>query len=333
MKKCVVLSIAFVPCMVCCYSIVLVHIGKELPSFAYESLCQARLFNKSCAIYLLASKQAIEKSDQERLQNCMIVPVSLESLHMSEDHKKFLKESPLSTTFREGFWLYASERFMYLADFVDQYEVEDDLVHLETDVMIYADFSMLVDTLHDKYPGLGVTLDNDARCIPSIVYFRNSDMVKKLAHYFAEKASWGKTDMDILAMFYHANFATGLMNTLPIIMPEYYKQFGFVSPSGHRTQCPQRYYNNCEAFDGIFDACAIGQYLGGIDPRNGTSKPGFINESALFNCSHLSFYWELDSENRRVPYVKCNEKEYKVYNLHIHSKNLKAFSSINVNNA
>lgn len=327
-KRAIVFSLLFLPCILHCYSIVLVHIGKEIPTFAYESLCQARLFNKTCTIYLLANKQALEKGDQERLQRCMITTVPLETLPMSENHKRFLKESRLSTTFREGFWLYASERFMYLGDFVEQYAVED-LIHLETDVMVYADFSKFLAVLHDKYRGLGLTLDNDSRCIPGIVYFRDGTMVRQVAQYFAEKASLSKTDMEVLAMFYQTHYATGLSNTLPIIMPDYYKQFGFVSTAGHKTQHPERYYNNSEEFGGVFDACAMGQYLGGIDPRNGNSKPGFINESTLFNCARLNFSWELDVENRRVPYVQFKERAYRIYNLHIHSKYLKAFSSYN----
>jgi hypothetical protein len=309
------------------YSIIFVHIGKELPVFAYESLYQARLFNKDCSIFLLANRQALEKSNLKQLQNLMITPIALESLQISDDHKKFLKKSTLSTSFREGFWLYASERFMYLADFANAYE-EEDLIHLETDVMIYADFSKLLSVLRNKYRGLGLTLDNDNRCIPSIVYFRNKNMVKQVAHYFAEKAALGKTDMEILAMFHQENFGSDLVNTLPVIMPEYYKQFGFLSAKGHKTQFHQIYYNNIDEFGGVFDACAIGQYLGGIDPRNGFSAAGFINESSLYNCSLLNFYWIFDSENRHIPYVEFNGKSYTIYNLHIHSKNLTAFSSL-----
>lgn len=309
------------------YAIVFVHIGKELPAHAYDSLGQARLFNKSCAIYLLANRQALEKSNSTRLNNAAITTIPLESLSQTVEHQKFVTQTTLAKNFREGFWVYASERFLCLSDFVNKYEIED-LIHLETDVMIYTDFSTLLTSLHTNYSGIGITLENDNRCIPGFVYFRDGHSVKQLGRYFADKAKMGKTDMEIIAMFYHEKSSSGCIDTLPIIMPEYYAKFGFASKKGYRTKNPQWYYNNVDQFQGIFDGAAIGQYLGGIDPRNGFSVPGFIDEFCLFNCSNLTFVWGIDQEQRRVPFAIFNEKKYKIHNLHIHSKNLKPFSSV-----
>ena len=84
---------------------------------------------------------------------------------------------------------------------------------------------------------------------------------------------------------------------------------------------------NFSSFLSIFDGAAIGQFLGGIDPKNGVSKPGFINESCLFNPSLIKFTWEVDDCDRRVPYASYGNSISRINNLHIHSKNLQKFTS------
>lgn len=325
LSRCLIICAVCMSGIISCYSIVFVHIGKNLPVWAYTAMGQARLFNKECPLYLLANQSALDTCSISRLRDAKVTTVPLESLSLSDDHKHFLKMSCLPKDFRDGFWFYASERFMYLADFAALYPSED-MIHLETDVMIYADFSKTIDLLRNKYQGLGLTLDNDVRCIPGLVYFRDAYMVKMVASYFAENASLCKSDMEILAMFYHANVGNELVGTLPVIMPEYYERYGFKSTTGLTTNKPERFFNNITDFNGIFDACAMGQYIGGGDPRNGNSKPGFINESTLFSCSHIDFIWELDEAGRRVPCALYAGRKYKIYNLHIHSKNLDVFS-------
>jgi hypothetical protein len=84
---------------------------------------------------------------------------------------------------------------------------------------------------------------------------------------------------------------------------------------------------NYQEFGSIFDAAAIGQFLGGIDPRNGVSKPGFINESCLFNPGLMTFVWERDAYGRLVPYAIYGSTKARINNLHIHSKKLEGFFS------
>ena len=99
----------------------------------------------------------------------------------------------------------------------------------------------------------------------------------------------------------------------------------FRSPMGHQVKNIQKYYNNIEAFQSIFDAAALGQYLGGIDPNNGPSSPGFINESCVFNPSLLSYEWINDDRGRKIPYIIFSGEKYRINNLHIHCKNLILF--------
>ena len=88
---------------------------------------------------------------------------------------------------------------------------------------------------------------------------------------------------------------------LPIIMDSYINNYGLKSTSGSRTLFPLAYSKNIDLFKSIFDGAALGQYLGGIDPIHSNSKPGFINETCLFNPSHLTFEWKKDQFGQKFP--------------------------------
>jgi hypothetical protein len=72
----------------------------------------------------------------------------------------------------------------------------------------------------------------------------------------------------------------------------------------------------------VFDGCAIGQYLFGIDPihHNNPSESsiGFINKINLFKPSKLNILWK-----NKCPFIIINNSEIPIVNLHMHCKNLK----------
>ena len=75
----------------------------------------------------------------------------------------------------------------------------------------------------------------------------------------------------------------------------------------------------------IFDAAAIGQYLGGVDPRNieGDTR-GFINETCIIKYNKYKFEW-IKIDELFIPHIIIDSNKYKICNLHIHCKNLKNF--------
>jgi hypothetical protein len=80
----------------------------------------------------------------------------------------------------------------------------------------------------------------------------------------------------------------------------------------------------------IFDAAAMGQYLGGIDPRNTSivDSRGFVNETCVVKFDNYDFFWQVQKKTLlKKPYLKIGETLYSIANLHIHSKNLRGFRS------
>jgi hypothetical protein len=301
------------------YSIVYVHLGEKLPPYVSCATHQARLFNESADIIVIANKHAIDANNDELFQNDGVSFISCESLKESAEHTLFKQKSKLS----HGFWRKCTERFFLLDEFMQQNGLKD-VFHLEYDNMLYANLEDLL-PVFDKYPHMAAVFDNDDRCIPSFVYFAHKDAAKGLASYISQNAHRGLNDMQIIARYKKEN--NDAIGNLPIITPAYLETHELRSSSGHVTTCPDNYSNNFEAFNSIFDAAAIGQFLGGIDPRNGISKPGFINESCLFNPALLTFEWKPDEHERKIPYACFEKAKARINNLHVHSKNLKAFAS------
>ena len=310
------------------YCIVYIHIGSTLPLYIFDSLKQTRLFNKTDPIYVVANEKAFEKIDPQYFSFLadLVTMVKIESLPQSKEHIQFLKESTLDKNFREGFWLFASERFLVLDDLAQNYNLEN-IIHLENDNMVYVNFSELMPIFKKYYSGIGGIFASDERCIPGLIYFSNAKIVRELAQFFCKHAAHIENDMQTIGNFYKERAKENSISMLPVIMPDYISQYGLKTKTGKIPSFPLTYANHIEEFESIFDGAAIGVYLGGYDPRNNNLGPGSIHPHTVFNASFLKFEWIKDSENRNIPYALFNGKRYRINNIHVHSKKLYQFAS------
>lgn len=302
------------------YSIVFVHIGDKLPPYLETAVKQARLFNKECPIVLIASQKAL----QDMTDND-ITYISCESLPKTSEHILFIKNTKFNKDWNKGFWRYTSERFLYLNDFMAAYQIEN-VFHLENDNMLYVDLGELLPIFQEKYNGIAATFDNDNRCIPGFIYIKNPHVMETLSKCFVDHSQKRITDIEILVRFRDEN--ADLIDTLPIVPEEYVQGRYLINLRKQTVKDKNKYCQHVRYFQSIFDAAAIGQYLGGKDPANGSSYVGFINESCIFNPSAMTYEWISDEQNRKVPYAIYADRKIRINNLHIHSKNLKPFSSL-----
>lgn len=306
------------------YSIVFIHIGPEIPDYVPIALDQARLFNKKCPIYFIGNEQAFKTCPFSF--NKSIQCISCESFSQTEKHQTFISSSTLDKHSFQGFWTFTSERFFYLEELIQQYGLRN-VFHMENDVMLYANLEQLLPVFKENYNGMiGATFDCDTRCVPGFIYISDINPITELTQLIATRARAGKNDMEMLQEFqtaYHGIY----IDNLPIIIPEYTLDYGLRNTLHATTRHPELYFQYFDKFGSIFDAAAIGQYLGGISPRNNSLGPGFINELCLFDPSRFVFKWEMDNEQRLIPYISYKNKSYPINNLHIHSKNLKYFYS------
>lgn len=259
--------------------------------------------------------------------------IALEEIGLSDEHRAFRELSPLDSSFRDGFWTYTTERFFALNSLLRELDLEH-VVHLENDVLLYANLDTLVPKLAPLYPGMAATFDNDHRCIPGFLYIADpgalSDLVSfilsALAHArsLPEQDTAGLNDMLLLAAW-RAHFPDDA-GILPIVPPDYPAELR--SAIGGVSAMASSYWRDFENLGMIFDAAALGQYLGGVDPRNDPQPSrGFINESCLFDPRLLKPRMELGADGLRRPVIETPAGVWPVANLHIHCKDMRDFLS------
>jgi hypothetical protein len=213
--------------------------------------------------------------------------------------------SNTNNTFRNGFWLLASYRFIAMYEYMKQHNIKN-IIHIENDVLIYKNIDTI--NLHNMNKLL-LTMDSRNRCIPGIMFIPNYEILKKCLDKFNPKLN----DMENFSICYYV--LSDYIDTLPIFLE-------------HSVNDDTKMVTkNFKSYDAIFDAAAIGQYLGGIDPRNNPGDNdtiGFVNETCTIDYSKYKFIWK-NENNKKIPYIVANNNEYPIVNLHIHCKDLKKF--------
>ena len=68
----------------------------------------------------------------------------------------------------------------------------------------------------------------------------------------------------------------------------------------------------------------MGVYIGGADPvhTGGVIQKGHKNQWSLVDYTKYQYKWEMDSQERKIPYIHNGTEWLRINNLHIHSKDL-----------
>lgn len=313
--------------------LIYIHIGKVLPEYIYDSIYQSVLISPNTKKYVILDdslindfNRQIEKFNINYLTsvNCNIdlqivtIPLSiLENGEQFKTYKVFTETLPENTRqYRDSFWISTTARFFYIEQFLKLFKLEK-VFHIENDIMIYEQLdNILRDLKHSDL--LYFVKDSVERVIPSIIYIPDYKSINSLNKFILKqlKETPHLNDMQLLGKY----------------TTEYFS-FNFDDNDMY-----------------LFDGAAIGQFLGGVDPRNipgyqnskqskkmilDNPSKGFINETCTF---------KLDNNNTRIfnkaiyidnikpsinsYYCIKKNKLKKIVNLHIHSKQLYQFSSV-----
>lgn len=294
------------------------------PSYLYDSVYQALLIHNKYKIdefdfkiYIITNTHFVENINETIRQfnlSGRLFVVPCEKLNMENEYlgllPKELKE------FRDGFWIHTTTRFLYISAFMERFGI-DDVFHIESDVMIYENLNRIREKLqlHGMDTKIVAVQDAPSRAICSFVFIPTRECAREYANYITVRLKTGKflNDMEL--------------------MGEYTNKFHFPDSPEHPL---------ARQF-GVYDACAIGQYLGGVDFRNIPSDQikspfvnptrGFINETAIFKANRAVYMQSKMNGN-----LEFNGKKYitglkeqshldEIICLHIHSKQLYLFSS------
>jgi len=249
------------------------------------------------------------------------IPISI--LKIPQEYTKFIDNLPDSTKqFRNAFWISTTARFFYIESLMELFKLNN-VYHIENDVMIYEN---LQDIPVDKNK-LYMVKDSHDRVIPSILFIPDCSHLNRLNVHMLRKLTDSQNLMNDMQLL--GNYSANDIAYFP---------FDFSNDSSF-----------------IMDGAAIGQFVGGIDPRNipeynnkneqeqrllqiNNPTDGFINETCTFKPNTITiFKKDFHLNNVNVPLELFygqqengnNIQLKQINNLHIHSKQLYQFSSLN----
>ena len=294
---------------------------------------QARFLNSELPIYLLTDQKW--DFDKEFFELERIDLVEVDRIFKSEEHKTFTRINRLTSLNLNGLWSYAMERFFFLYDFIAERNLKN-VIHLENDTLLYFSLEEMLSLFQDLQ--FAAPFQSSAGCIPSLVWIKEAKSLKSFLDYanFETENYTGffpqtyLNDMYLLARFYK-RFGGKLLTPLPTLManyelffpkkkslffPDNQTELSFLSLTG-------------ELFPGfIFDAAGLGIFMNGNDRRYAPdSGNGVSHRRLLFEPNHFSYYWGCDKKGRRVPYLSFKGVNYRIANLHFHSKMCENYTS------
>jgi hypothetical protein len=295
------------------YSIVFCHVGESLPpQHLYENLQHLSEINNDLNITLISNNYHHDFHLTQLnfyIIKCKVTFVSIEEIPSSAYRKSFQNNSSLDKSFRNGFWFNASFRFLIIADYIYSNDLTN-VLHLENDYVLFIDPVKIINK-SINYFNFMTTFD-DYRAIPGIVWFKDKNIALQLSEFIARNSD--NDDMQNLN-----NFALSLssITSFPTIPEDICNKFNLDII---------RFGSNQRHMDGIFDAAAIGQYVGGVHWLNDpTDSVLFQNESSSLKLKDFDINWDIIDYNR-VPSLNYYESKVNILGIHVHSKNISEFS-------
>lgn len=317
-------------------NLVYIHIGENLPTYIYDSIYQSLLVSPNTKIYVILNDSNIDnfrgtlstfnlnlylKTPINLNMHVECIPLSI--LKMPQDYLQFIQSLPDNTKqFRDAFWISTTARFFYIESLMELFKLRR-VYHIENDIMIYENLNDIPVNINSMY----MVKDSYDRVIPSILFIPDCSHLNRLNNHMLKQLKQTKSlmnDMQLLGSYKASHVS--------------YFPFDFTNDSSF-----------------IMDGAAIGQFLGGIDPRNlpefqnrnehqqtflSIDNPtvGFINETCTFKPNSITiFKKDLHLDNITIPVQTFygqkdqgnNIQLKQINNLHIHSKQLYQFSSLN----
>lgn len=283
-----------------------VYLGNQIPAYGAASLSLAAE-TSGLEVRLIGNAVAYEKKISGVSEF-----IAVEDFYDDQSFQSASRNLHQPAGFREGFWFKALERFFVLEQFFTK-SSESLLVHAELDQLVFrADF--LAKNFRDiTQTGLFVPFHTADLALGSIVIINDKSELGKLAEYANEQPGFSN-EMALIAKWAKSRKASVFgLPTLGLLD-------GNVDIVRH---VPRLHKSD---IGGVVDAAQLGQWIGGIDPRNvrlpslarnkfvDPPQPGLLTDRDL---SEMSF--RFDQESRLIVTSGAGEDAV-LFNLHLHSK-------------
>jgi hypothetical protein len=300
-------------------TIILVHSGpSNLPLYIKDTINISVRVAPTCQLVLIANQlqqaefnRLLAYTDSELKNRASFV--AIEDIPESPTTIAFRTKSTLDKSFRNGFWFHTSARFFIIADYLCQ-SGKQNCIHIENDVVLYFDPAEKIEAFQG-FAKFAVPLDR-VRAIPGIVWLSDKQAAEALTRYMLVHSD--KDDMVTVGQFVveHPDIA----RALPTIPTSYVL--------AHNLD-PTRYSAGIDKFGGLFDAAAIGQFIGGGHRLyNPEATRFFLNECSDLNMAELTFSWATN-DRLRHPTIRFGENDVTILSIHAHCKDLDGISPFN----
>ena len=298
--------------------IVLVHLGKKIPSYALDNIKRLSVNFPNFQITLIHEKS--EKCNFEKYEN-------VSDFIYDRDLNRTPPELDLSfdPKFRNGYWRFTIERFYALAQLHNMFP-EEKFLHIESDILLFPNFPF---SLFREIELLSWMEMDSIRDIGAIVFSPNAHETDWLCSQITMllRENGFITDMKIL------NLISRKDSNRVCILPTTKKGFGLLPNSVSKANNLSISTRNSELFSrfgGFFDAASVGMWLVGIDPRNNYGKTIIRNTDGIIKggtyLDPSTFNYVVDQ--RDYLYITIESEEFPVWNLHIHTKDRLIFRDL-----
>lgn len=273
--------------------IILVHLGPTIPPYIYTCISQIRKFTQDRII--IAVDHFIQCPKEE---NVDIIITALDNEHIS----KFFDPMMMN-----GFWKYAALRLYIVELIMKQYHLEQAL-HIENDNLIYDDPN---NTIMKQYVGdkIGLTRITDSLLSAGIMHVGDICALSELTRHMTEMIKSGKQNLEKM----YGSEMFNEMRLLDIISQEDDDLIKIFDS----TPTPNASH--------LFDCASWGQWVGGTHQTPGIPH---AEDRHLIGREILQGKYIVMWENN-LPYVLDlhTREKTKLFNLHIHSKDLERWKS------
>jgi len=286
--------------------LVLFHSGK-LPLYLEYAFRQIRIFNPNLVVYFITDKENLNNDIFDKYN----ITKANKDLYWSKEVGEFevLYNKP-------GFWTITATRLIYIKNFIRDNNFKD-VYCFENDVLLYYDLSELHEVFLNNYKGLAITVGGVDKCMTGFMFIKDYKALEAMTDFFIMllKQNSIREIRD--------KYKLEMVNEMTL-MRIYFDEKGM----GSLPTMPFGIEYNVSGFNSIFDPASWGQFVGGTTNGIPGAKPKdhYIGVM-LENNPEFTVTWRKDNFGRKQPYFKYNDKEVRINNLHIHSKNLHLYMS------
>jgi hypothetical protein len=298
--------------------IVLVYLGKRVPSYVYANvdyLCK-RLPKLQIVLLVDKDRQVKNKLKHHPMSKVLQIDSELSTSHIKTEGYHDL-------TFRNGYWRHTIQRIIAALDFQISNALQK-MLHIEADVIIMENFPF-----EKVYTESTIIWGyyNETRDVGSLISIPSLEMArwlkKKIMNTWEENP--GLTDMEILRKI-SSDHPTQI---------SYWPSGLSIAPNDF-SKAGNEYLENIKSreidLNGIVDVAVFGMWLCGMDPSSNYglqryfSKMFVENGDSIVDPSHVDYAFGSDDSIL----VRSSNKTESIYTLHNHSKDTRYFKASRV---